>query len=146
MVHVEKREMARDALKESAKAAGIAGKSQTPAVKKDPRLKKKVKCGGCMEIIAQFAMNRNGTVGERKLCAECWRQSKKSHNMKTRGDERNETASKQHALEDPDTTVPGQTSNNAIMISTVSCGLSSLHMPVAAVVGKKSGRVGPPRL
>ena len=118
-------------------AAGIAVKSQTPAVKNDPRLKKKVKSGGCTEIIAQFAVNRNGTVGERKLCAEGWKQSKKSHNLKTRGGKRNETASKQNALEDPDTTVLGQTSNNAIMISTVSCGSSSPHMPVAAVVGRR---------
>ena len=120
--------MARDALKKesSMQAAGIAGRSQTLTVKNNLWLKKKIKCGGCMEIIAQFAVNRNRTVGERKLCAECWRQSKKSHNMKTHGDKRNETASKQNALEDPDTTVPGQTSNNAIMISTVSCE-SSFH-------------------
>ena len=142
IAHVEKREMVRDALKKESvvQAAGIAVKDQTPVVRNDPRLRKKVKCGGCTEIIAQFAVNRNGAVGERKLCAECWRQSRKSHNMKTCGDKKPETTSRQNALEDPIAMVQGQqTTHNAIMISAVSAENCSASVS-AVVVTKKTGK------
>ena len=138
IAHVEKREMARDALKKESglQAAGISAKEK--GAKDDPRLRKKIKCANCTEIIAQFAVNRNGSIGERKLCPECWRQSRKSHPMNTRGERKPAAPSRQHAVENTEAVAGSQQStHNAIVIATVRA--NSGQTVVSMVAANKAG-------
>ena len=66
--------MARDAFKQETNSAV---KSTYKSNLSDPRLKQKTQCEGCDTQIAKFAVNRSGNIGERKLCAPCWKKSRK---------------------------------------------------------------------